>query len=294
MRKAGTLDHTASDKDFFDSIQFPVEYTFPQDAQTGAIDRSFEQAAFRVGQNLNGKPFSLVNLKTGNALSLANVGMNSDQYLLRTDLDGPNCPQGLEVPQDECLAAGTAVGGDYSNLRSDLTTGGWTFTPCGCFLWRWNGEVWIDYHTTGVGCIESTSSDLIGLVCRTRPIKIVQQPYEKINLRQQFKLNDNDQLESVNYPGKVITASGECNGGEGLVLGDGTTDSVAQKWRFYDDGLVNLNCGRTNGKLAITAIEDDSFDHIPNLDDVHFSLVNPSTGKAISAGAVSGHQVSCF
>lgn len=48
-----------------------------------------------------------------------------------------------------------------------------------------------------------------------------------------------------------------------------------QKWRFYDNGIVNLYCGRESGNLAITEIEDNAFRVIPKLDDIEFSIVNP-------------------
>ena len=200
MRKNGTLDHDASFKYFFDHIQFPIGYTFPQNQTTGVVDRSFtDLSAFGSGQNLNGKPFSLVNPETGNALSLS-------------------------------------------------------FDD-----------------------------------------RLVQEEYSNTNSRQQFILNNDDQLESVyNRSGELITAT-ECNyGGDTLILSTSPPDFLhapGQKWRFYKDGIVNLACSQMNRNLAITEIEDDAFDHIPNLDGIHFSLVNPSTGKAISAGAAT--QV-CF
>ena len=81
-----TLSYSASDEDFFDSIQFPIQYTFPQDPNTGVFNRNFEQSAFRNSANLQNKAFSLVNPNTGKALSM------SEPYELRTDLHGANCP----------------------------------------------------------------------------------------------------------------------------------------------------------------------------------------------------------
>ena len=205
MLKSNTpLSHTANDKDFFDSVQFPVEYTFAQDQVTGAVDRSFQQPAFSDGKSVHDKAFALVNHNTGKALTLS---------------DG--------------------------------------------------------------GCTSS--------------LRIVQQKYIETNLRQQFKLNANDQLESVACPGKVITGSGACNGGDALALSDSTSNSTTQKWRFYNDGIVNHACGQINGNLAVSSIEDDSFDNIPSLDDIRFSFVNPSTGKAIGLrSSVSSWEVKSF
>ncbi len=70
--------------------------------------------------------------------------------------------------------------------------------------------------------------------------------------------------------------------------------SASTKWRFYKDGIVNLACGGMKGNLAITSMKDDSFSHIPTLDDIHFSLVNPSTGMAVSVGADPVAEVSRY
>ena len=201
LKTTTSLNHAASDKDFFDSIQFPIEYTFPQDQDTGAVDRTFAQTAFADGTSLHDKAFSLVNSDTGKALSLSS-------------------------------------GSDCASLR------------------------------------------------------IIDEVYNVTDSHQHFKLNDKDQLESVACTGKVFTLSGECIGGAGLVLSDSNAASQAQKWRLYEDGIVNLACGRMNGNLAITSVEDDALSDIPYLDDISFSFVNPSTGKAIGIGDVT--QVSYY
>lgn len=59
----------------------------------------------------------------------------------------------------------------------------------------------------------------------------------------------------------------------------------SQQWRFYNDRIENLECGRTNGNLAITEIEDDSYNGIPFLGNVGWSFVNPYNGKAIGIGS---------
>ena len=40
------LDYYGTNKEFFDSIQFPTGYLFPQDDNTGLIDRSFSGKDF--------------------------------------------------------------------------------------------------------------------------------------------------------------------------------------------------------------------------------------------------------
>ena len=57
---------------FFDQIQFPLAYNFPQDDETGVVDRSFTQDAFRGGSSatLTNRKFSLVDPETNMALSV--------------------------------------------------------------------------------------------------------------------------------------------------------------------------------------------------------------------------------
>ena len=78
-------------------------------------------------------------------------------------------------------------------------------------------------------------------------------------------------------PGTVVTLSSaisDCIGGAVLELGAKDDDDTKQKWRFYDNGIVNLHCGRESGNLAVTQINDDSFRTIQKLDDIKFSIVN--------------------
>ena len=78
-------------------------------------------------------------------------------------------------------------------------------------------------------------------------------------------------------PGKVVTLSSAdsgCIGGAALELGAKDDDDTKQKWRFYDNGIVNLHCGRDSGNLAVTQINDDSFRTVQELDKVKFSIVN--------------------
>ena len=67
----------------------------------------------------------------------------------------------------------------------------------------------------------------------------------------------------------------DCVGGAVLQLAQKDDHDDKQKWRVYDNGIVNLHCGRESGNLAITQIEDNKFRDIPKLDNVEFSIVNP-------------------
>ena len=81
--------------------------------------------------------------------------------------------------------------------------------------------------------------------------------------------------------------------GNRLILVDSNPDDLAQKWRFYSDGIVNVACGRTNGNLAITQINDDIFDQITLFEELQFSLVNPFNGKAITIGSDVSDGIQC-
>ena len=90
----------------------------------------------------------------------------SPGYALRTDLRGPRCPDGLAVPEDECLAAGLEVASGYSSLQQTLETGAWAWTPCGCFLWLHDGK-YIVHYDKGTSHCQQNAQEVIGLVCRT-------------------------------------------------------------------------------------------------------------------------------
>ena len=97
-------------------------------------------------------------------------------------------------------------------------------------------------------------------------------------------------MKSVKYNNTFVTAMSQdggvqCLGGMGLELLAET--SKTQEWRNYEYGLVNVACGHSNGNLALTAIENDSFEKISYLDHVSFLFVNPFNDMAIT-GDVSG------
>ena len=71
-------------------------------------------------------------------------------------------------------------------------------------------------------------------------------------------------------------ADSNCDGGAVLQLSAKDDHDSKQKWRVYDNGILNLHCGRKSGNLAITEIEDNNFRDIPELDNIEFSIVNPS------------------
>eukprot|EP00956_Cyclotella_meneghiniana_P041795 scaffold240115_cov36-Cyclotella_meneghiniana.AAC.2 len=70
-----------ADLSFFNQIQFPLAYNFPQDDETGVVDRSFTQDAFMGGSSatLTNQKFSLVDPETNMALSVTNcAGVHAD------------------------------------------------------------------------------------------------------------------------------------------------------------------------------------------------------------------------
>ena len=58
-----TLDRNATNRDFFDGIQFPLGYNFAQ-GDSGIVNRTFKDSAFD-GVSVHDKTFSLVNPETG-------------------------------------------------------------------------------------------------------------------------------------------------------------------------------------------------------------------------------------
>ena len=294
-----TLDYDATDKEVFDSIQFPIEYNFPQDGDTGVFDRTFKQDAFNGGPTVHDK----VDLCGTYALKQSDYRGT----IAETESGTPCQAWSSQSPHthDETPSNYPNSGLESNYCRNpdpENWSRAWCYTTmatrweycsvpsCGSISgWNLHDKVFALVNPNTGHALSLSGSVQNGICANNR---IVQQEYTASNSRQQFKLNNEDQLESVSCPEKVITASGVCNGGAGLTLSASDPASQAQKWRFYDDGLVNLECGRMNGNLAITEIKDNSFDGIPRLDDIRFSLVNPSTGKAISVGA-PGAEVSC-
>lgn len=122
---------------------------------------------------------------------------------------------------------------------------------------------------------------------------LLMQDHDESLTSQQFKLNEHDELESAECSTKVIGLSGpdafECFNGVKLVLQDktGSPNDPKQKWKFYDYGIVNDACGLESGNLAITEIDDDSFNDISYLDRIHWSFINPFNGKALGVEDVS-------
>lgn len=103
-----------------------------------------------------------------------------------------------------------------------------------------------------------------------------------------FRLNENDQLVSTWSRNSVLSLKGpeefECLEGVKIVLDEERPNDKTQKWRFYENGIVNEYCGQSNGNYAITEIKDDSFDDILYLEHIDFSFVNPYNEKAIGVG----------
>lgn len=85
------------------------------------------------------------------------------RYELRTDLRGPHCPTGLDVPESECLEAAQTVG-SHLNLSDRMSVSAWNYTPCGCFLWEYGTTAKINYDN-GAGSCQS-SMYTIGMICK--------------------------------------------------------------------------------------------------------------------------------
>ena len=70
-----------------------------------------------------------------------------------------------------------------------------------------------------------------------------------------------------------------------LHLEDSNPNNNAQKWRFYNNGIMNLACKREPlfEGLVISQINDDEFQELSLFEDTDVSFVN--NGMAISVGA---------
>jgi hypothetical protein len=165
--------------------------------------------------------------------------------------------------------------------------------PIGCtFAQNTQGLVTRNFNESAFKDGESFTSKKFFLVnlSKTKALSIfnckrlVVEDFDKTQDRQQFQLTENDEIVSPSCSSKAITANVDCLHGNMLLL-DSVQSSNAQKWRFYRDGIVNLECGRKNGNLAITAITvNNLFTDIPSLDDVELYISNVFSRLAISVG----------
>ena len=119
-------------------------------------------------------------------------------YQLVTKLEGPKCPDDIEVKEDECLAAGLQAGALYQPDETFFNVYDWgesaqtrmnvfgtlsifrnmtdlfhvpllvssDFTPCGCFLYQTSDQgVLVSYDKGQVGECK-TDPNVIGMVCK--------------------------------------------------------------------------------------------------------------------------------
>jgi len=85
MLKNPDENHLTSDMPtgfVLDKVQLPYRYNFNQDDTTGIVKRTFEEDAFLGGASLHQKKFSLVNSKSGKALTCKTVEGGSPRYRL--------------------------------------------------------------------------------------------------------------------------------------------------------------------------------------------------------------------
>ena len=82
--------------------------------------------------------------------------------MLYSAADISQCPEGQEVPQDQCLAAANALTEVWTTVanRGDLLVNDWSGLPCGCFIY--NSQM-IDYDSN---CANAFPSGSAQLVCR--------------------------------------------------------------------------------------------------------------------------------
>lgn len=163
--------------------------------------------------------------------------------------------------------------------------------------------------------------------------------YNEALSSQQFRTTENDQLESIYCPGKVLSVAvqatswmckkgdkeiglvtvdgsvkphnsvcttskekycshGDCTiglfpishdycvNGNRLLLENSRPNDESQKWRFYQEGIMNLACKREPlfQGMVISQIDDNKFQDVSLFEDLEISFVND--GTAISVGEV--------
>ena len=84
--------------------------------------------------------------------------LQESKHELRLDGDKKEWSTDLEVPENECLAAGLEVGSAHTP-EAKIKAGDWDYTPCGCVMWPLSdGRVFVDYDRVAVGKCKSESS----------------------------------------------------------------------------------------------------------------------------------------
>ena len=75
---------------FFNKIQFPIAYNFEQ-SPSGTVNRDFTESAFNSAESasLHGRKFSLVNSKSGKALSAVGSGVRVHSQFQEIDIGNP-------------------------------------------------------------------------------------------------------------------------------------------------------------------------------------------------------------
>ncbi len=159
-------------------------------------------------------------------------------FELHTAVEAGVCPEGKEVPIQECLQAAHEVGGDMA-LAEILKVGSWPTTPCGCFIYD---ESFVDYKDPdGGNCVPNSNSNL---VCR-----IEKQMNASVALNTNYDLYANGAVGSC--PGGKEVFEEDClqaahEAGYFLML-DGLADTLnVGTWSFtpcgcfiYQNGFVD-------------------------------------------------------
>ena len=102
-------------------------------------------------------------LPAGNVIMGDRSGCPPYQYLLGDK--GPECPQGRDISSlEECEEAGSQLG-----LGPVTSSAGWSFTPCGCFMWGEHADDNRLHFDGGSSACVSSDGRNKGMVCKTVP-----------------------------------------------------------------------------------------------------------------------------
>ena len=248
---ATLLSLSATDKIQFGMIQFPLAYNFPQDAETGVVERTFKQDAFMGDSTaaLTERKFSLVNPETNMALEVRDCSISLKMSDHKEELPS----QQFKITANDQLES--------------------VYCP----------EKVLSVQVQRTSWMCKRGDDKVGLVT----VNGVSKPESSVCNSKKGCSNDCtiDPIPINDY----------CVDGNKLHLTKSRPNDISQKWRFYDNGIMNLACRREPlfQGLVISQINDDEFQELSLFEDVDISFVN--NGMAISVGeAVSLVVNYCF
>jgi len=97
--------------------------------------------------------------------SVPSSSTTDEMYYLWPVGSAAKCPEGLEVPRDECLTAAGAIKGLSIENPTALDDYEAATIPCGCVLWPYGSKIVIAYNDDNSGCAIDDEK-IITLICK--------------------------------------------------------------------------------------------------------------------------------